>query len=385
MRPDFTPNSAKHDEDIFSDEEIDMETVELDALLRTHLGSTRDTDTDTGLTYVDSNDAADTLNKQDAMNRSDAYWKPQDSEKQMELRSDFQRKMNCDYSEKVLKQLKKEVTRSQNVGEATMVAEMSKDPSCKKSKCVSGVALQKWFAGLTHDSQDRKTRCNAEQKMAIKRVIDQILIDDLWCADKRRKKPNQFIRLLHGGPGTGKSHVIKFLKEELFEKECGWISGVDFQFGAFQAVNAESIDGDTLHHALGLTPFGGKKKKGSKVGKQKLMDAAKRVSHWRWLIIDEVSMISANVLAELDMHLRAIMSQVSITKRDTQNIDRPFGGINILFVGDFHQLDPPSGTLINAIPTCFIKNEENMHQVRQKNTDNIYFLGNWSGLCARNG
>ena len=26
MRPDFTPNSAKHDEDIFSDEEIDMET-----------------------------------------------------------------------------------------------------------------------------------------------------------------------------------------------------------------------------------------------------------------------------------------------------------------------------------------------------------------------
>ena len=93
MRPDFIPNSAKHDEDIFSDEEIDMETVELDALLRTHLGSTRDTDTDTGLAYVDSNDVADTLNKQDAMNRSDAYWKQQDSEKQMALCSDFQRKI----------------------------------------------------------------------------------------------------------------------------------------------------------------------------------------------------------------------------------------------------------------------------------------------------
>ena len=69
------------------------------------------------------------------------------------------------------------------------------------------------------------------------------------------------------------------------------------------------------------------------------------------VIIDEISMVSANFLAELDVHLRGIMSQVSVTKRDAANIDRPFGGINVLFVGDFHQLDPASGTPINAIPT----------------------------------
>ena len=66
-------------------------------------------------------------------------------------------------------------------------------------------------------------------------------------------------------------------------------------------------------------------------------------------------MVSANFLAEVDMHLRNIMSQVSATKRDARNIDRPFGGINILFVGDFHQLDPASGTPINAIPTGFLR------------------------------
>ena len=77
--------------------------------------------------------------------------------------------------------------------------------------------------------------------------------------DRRHKRLKQFIHLLHGGPGTGKSQVIKLLKEQLFEKELQWTSGIDFQIAAFQAVNADGIDGDTLHHALGLTPYGGKK------------------------------------------------------------------------------------------------------------------------------
>ena len=89
------------------------------------------------------------------------------------------------------------------------------------------------------------------------------------------------------------------------------------------------MDGDTLHHALGSQPFGSKNNQGRSAGKQKLLDAARQVPHWRWLIIDEISMVSANFLAEVDMHLRNIMSQVSVTKRDARNIDRPFGGINI--------------------------------------------------------
>ena len=99
--------------------------------------------------------------------------------------------------------------------------------------------------------------------------------------------------MLHGGPETGKSHVIKLLKEELFEKECGWISGLDFQIGVFQAVNADNIDGDTLHHALGLQPFGGTSQKKKNAGKQKFLEEARRVQQWRWLIIDEISMVSA--------------------------------------------------------------------------------------------
>ena len=40
---------------------------------------------------------------------------------------------------------------------------------------------------------------------------------------------------------------------------------MDFQIAAYQAVNAENVNGDTLHHALGMSIFGGKKK-GAKSG-----------------------------------------------------------------------------------------------------------------------
>ena len=63
----------------------------------------------------------------------------------------------------------------------------------------------------------------------------------------------------------------------------------------------------------------------------------------------------AHFLAELDMHLRQIMTDVSLMKRDIHRIDQAFGGINVILVGDFHQLDPPSGTPINAIPVSFIQ------------------------------
>ena len=174
--------------------------------------------------------------------------------------------------------------------------------------------------------------------------------------DRRKRRPQQFIRLLHGGPGTGKSHVIKILREKVFEQELSWTAGIDFQIAAFQAVNADNVDGDTLHHALGLQPFGARKKTGVKSDKEKKVAASQRIAQWKWLIIDEISMVSANFLAELDMHLRQIMTDVSLMKKDTYGIDQPFGGINILFVGDFHQLDPPTGAPINAIPATFIQN-----------------------------
>ena len=111
--------------------------------------------------------------------------------------------------------------------------------------------------------------------------MSQIIDDSKYCADRRRKRPKQFIHMLHGGPGTGKSHVIKILKEKLFEGELGWTAGIDFQIGAFQAVNADNIDGGTLHHALGLQPVGARKTIGKKSKKDAMSSSsAMEVAHY---------------------------------------------------------------------------------------------------------
>ena len=56
---------------------------------------------------------------------------------------------------------------------------------------------------------------------------------------------------MHGGPGVGKSEVIKLLRE-LFVTVLHWNMGVDFQMAALQAVMAEQLGGDTLHHSCGI-------------------------------------------------------------------------------------------------------------------------------------
>ena len=63
--------------------------------------------------------------------------------------------------------------------------------------------------------------------------------------------------VMHGGPGTGKTHVIKIIKDELFQEILGWNIGVEFQVVALQAVMADLLGGDTIHHALNI-PIHGK-------------------------------------------------------------------------------------------------------------------------------
>ena len=74
--------------------------------------------------------------------------------------------------------------------------------------------------------------------------MDNTVVDDANVGEPLRK-------LVHGGPGTGKTHVIKLIKE-LFEDIIGWEQGVQFQVVAFQSVMAHLIGGDTIRHALGI-------------------------------------------------------------------------------------------------------------------------------------
>ena len=89
--------------------------------------------------------------------------------------------------------------------------------------------------------------------------------------------------------------------------------GINFQVVALQAVMAELLGGDTIHHALGIPCFG-KRRECHNDDLQKHMEVAKRVLQWRWLIIDEISMVSAKLLAQMDLKMREVVRDIGTHK-----------------------------------------------------------------------
>lgn len=110
---------------------------------------------------------------------------------------------------------------------------------------------------------------------------------------------------MHGGPGTGKSHVIKIRKTYLFEQVLKSKITEDFQFVALQAVMADLLGRDAIHHALKLPVFGRDRNAISAEVKTQ-HEVAKHMLEWRWLIIDEIRMVSPELLADVDCKLRAL-------------------------------------------------------------------------------
>ena len=129
--------------------------------------------------------------------------------------------------------------------------------------------------------------------------------------------------------------------------------GFSFSVVALQALVAALLGGDTIHHALGIPCFG---RKGQTAQGDRSMEVAKRVLQLRWLIIDEISMVSAKLLATIDMKLRSVVRVLGTQKKAENSVERSFGGLNVLMCGDFWQLPSPDGGYLGDIPAEFIRN-----------------------------
>ncbi len=130
---------------------------------------------------------------------------------------------------------------------------------------------------------------------------------------------------LTGEPGSGKTHTVNAY--------ISWLRahGIEPAITASTGIAATHVGGMTVHAWSGIgiaermTP--------------QLLDAiaskehvAKRLQKARVLIIDEVSMLSSNVLTMVDEVAREVRHQ----PHDA------FGGLQVVFVGDFFQLPPVS-------------------------------------------
>ena len=127
---------------------------------------------------------------------------------------------------------------------------------------------------------------------------------------------------LTGEPGAGKTHTINTLVNYL--RGCG----VDPAITASTGIAATHIGGMTIHSWSGI----GIRTKLDKYDLDKIASSeyiGRRVRRTRALIIDEISMLSADMLDMVDLVCREIK----------QNNDA-FGGIQVILVGDFFQLPP---------------------------------------------
>ena len=118
---------------------------------------------------------------------------------------------------------------------------------------------------------------------------------------------------------------------------------------------ADLLGGDTIHHAINIGIFGMRKKeKGSQ--EMRAGETMRSVLMLRWLIIDEISMVSARLLADIDYQLRNYYRHNSdFAKNKKTDTLRPFAGVSVLFSGDFWQLPPPEGGFLGDLPFEYIQ------------------------------
>ena len=153
--------------------------------------------------------------------------------------------------------------------------------------------------------------------------------------------------LLHGPPGTGKSHVLRYVKE-LFDL-IGLRQGVDWEILAYQNSNASDLGGRAIHAAFGFSQYGASRDQGISA------EIVKGMAHWRWLFVDEISLVPASMLAMMDQRLREIKADADEWKLDHQGKARSFGGVNILASGDFEQLPRVGGGYLADVPDHLLR------------------------------
>jgi hypothetical protein len=129
---------------------------------------------------------------------------------------------------------------------------------------------------------------------------------------------------LTGGAGTGKSFLVKDMIKCLKRKFGARAVGIT----ATTAIAASPLGGTSLHSYTGIgLGQGTAHELADKI--KKIRATKQRWAETKVLIIDEVSMLSPELLEKLEEIARII-----------KNNQRPFGGIQLLFVGDFLQLPP---------------------------------------------
>jgi ATP-dependent DNA helicase PIF1 len=185
------------------------------------------------------------------------------------------------------------------------------------------------------DEYDLNVLGKKDDLEAKQRVVWNVIINHFWEGEMSILEPSKYEAqpqlLLHidGQGGTGKTFTVGIVSRDLFRvaKQYGFKKEV-LRRVAPTGVAAYNINGRTLHSLFRL-PI--KTKTYYALTAENLRALQNNLRGVSYLIIDEKSMVSLRVLSFLDRRLREIFPT---------HAKDPFGGMNIVLMGDFYQLHP---------------------------------------------
>ncbi len=237
------------------------------------------------------------------------------------------------------------------------------------------------------DLRSRITHLNTEQQLILNKIRNKLLNND----------NNQTFEIIHGPGGVGKSYLAKIITDAINLSYDSDLYNLKrhIMVAAPTGVAAKAITGRTLHNAFSLPiekfglgnykPLTGRYKENCINYQYMILKIIKGISlenkralfkDVKWVIIDEMSMISYPVLRMIHCRLQQFKN----------NDDLLFGGCNVILMGDLLQLKPIYGGCIFEQPWA-IRHEINIWKQfkmnilfrNQRNTGDIEY----GELCSR--
>ena len=195
------------------------------------------------------------------------------------------------------------------------------DPNENDIKIVDQKYLTKDFKAKSKAAQDlinttaQKFSLNSEQERAFRIVANHAV----------QPQTEQLKMYLGGMGGTGKSQVFKALIcffEERNESHCFAVVGPT-------GTSAALLGGSTYHSFLGVAMS--KAPRGNQA--TSIAQVKGRLDGVEYILLDEVSMVACHEIYKISAQLAKALGI----------FDLPFGGMNMIFAGDFAQLPPVGG------------------------------------------